>query len=642
LHKVLKFFQFRLSRIIFITILFNLFLIIPKGNAVDFSKYHTYDELTGALQSMADGNKNISKLVSIGKTLEGRDLWLVEIANPRGVPVEERPALFIGANFEGDHLIGSEIALYIADYLLKNYNSNSEVKEKIDNHVFYIAPRINPDAAEIMFADVKTGRKTNKKPYDGDNDGQIDEDRPEDLNKDGCITVMRVRDTEGEYMICPEEPRLMKKADPQKGETGVYKIYWEGIDNDDDGFINEDPVGGIDINRNFQHEYPYNKPDAGWHMVSERESRAVMDWIITHRNVAIILTFGESDNLIVAPNTRGQLGPAKEIDMFKFADATNEEANKVGMFRTETGRLGFPVSMRQPPQQQTQPKRRPSRQPATTVDTTDIEYFRIISRKYIELTGIKNQPPVRKPEGAFFQYGYYQFGIPSFSTPGWGITLPEPERQPRSQMRGPVPELPRAPVMRVPGGGRQVTRQEQAAAGIDSLLLAWLDKEGIEGFVDWTPFNHLELGNVEIGGFKPYAVTNPPAEKIEEFGLSHAEFALYLTTLFADIKIAKTEVVNHGGGIFRIKAEIENSGFLPTSLSHGVVSRSVKPTMVQLDVDPESIISGNNKTSFFQSLDGSGNCLKFEWLIKGKKVEKIDLKVVSQKGGTDKTTIILR
>ncbi len=96
----------------------------------------------------------------------------------------------------------------------------------------------------------------------------------------------------------------MKRADPKKGESGAYRLFTEGMDNDGDGFINEDPPGGVDINRNFAHEYPYNKPDAGPHMVSEAESRALMDWVLAHRNIAAILTFGESDNLIVAADER--------------------------------------------------------------------------------------------------------------------------------------------------------------------------------------------------------------------------------------------------------------------------------------------------------------------------------------------------
>ena len=64
--------------------------------------------------------------------------------------------------------------------------------------------------------------------------------------------------------------------------------------------------------------------------------------------------------------------------------------------------------------------------------------------------------------------------------------------------------------------------------------------------------------------------------------------------------------------------------------------------MVQLEVKPEQIVSGNNKTNFFQALDGSGRRQKYEWLIKGKTGDQIELKVVSQKGGTDMAKIILK
>ena len=129
---------------------------------------------------------------------------------------------------------------------------------------------------------------------------------------------------------------------------------------------------------------------------------------------------------------------------------------------------------------------------------------------------------------------------------------------------------------------------------------------------------------------------------IAGLGEAHGKFAVWLSGLYADVKISKTEVINHGGGIFRIRAEVENGGFLPTALGQGVTSRSVKPTMVQLGVEPEAIISGNSKTNFFQSLDGSGNIEKYEWLIKGKPGDKVELKVVSQKGGTDKVSITLK
>jgi hypothetical protein len=655
------------------------------GLAQDFSKYHNYAEMTAILQNLANANKNLIKLESIGKTLEKRDLWVLQIANPAGVPLAERPALLIAANFEADHLIGSELACFIADYLVKNYASDANVKQRLDNDVIYIMPRLNPDGAEFMWAPVKWARRANTKPYDDDNDGRLDEDGPEDLNKDGVITVMRVKDTNGVYMIDPEEPRLMKKADPKKGEKGEYALYREGRDHDGDGFIGEDPPGGVNINRNFMHEYPYYKPESGRYMVSEVETRSVMEWMVAHRNVAAILTFGESDNLIVAPTSSGRLNTAKQLDLVEFANASIAGANKVGMFAAGTmrgfgrgggefiivteemmreftgGGRGGQTTATQPTNARAQ---MPARAPATTVNTSDVDYFRTISAKYIELTGIRQQPLVVKPEGAFFQVGYFQFGVPSFSTPGWG--LPEAQRgqgmpggqgQPsgggQAQAGQMQAQFTSMMAQRGGGGGRSGFTAGAAAGAVDSggaeqaqaidrQLLQWLDKEKIDGFVAWTKFKHPDLGDVEIGGFKPYGAVNPPAAKIAELGKTHAEFAVYLSSLFPKIGIAKLEAVNHGGGIFRIKAEVENSGFLPTSLAHALTARAVKPSMVQIQVAPESILSGNPKTNSIQTLAGSGGRAKFEWLIKAKPGDKIELKVVSQKAVTDRRSVTLK
>jgi len=179
-------------------------------------------------------------------------------------------------------------------------------------------------------------------------------------------------------------------------------------------------------------------------------------------------------------------------------------------------------------------------------------------------------------------------------------------------------------------------------AAFDLRLLKWMDGEKIDGFLPWIPFRHPKLGDVEIGGFRPYAATNPPAAKLAELGKGSSEFVLYLASLFPKIAIAKTEVTNLGGGVYRIKAEVENSGYLPTALAHGVASRSVKPTMVQLGVKPEELISGNAKTSFFQALAGSGRRQKFEWIVKGKAGAEITLRVVSQKGGSETATLHLK
>jgi len=662
--------------------------VTAAAGAQDFGKYHSQAEMTALLQGMAKANPQLVQLESIGKTRQGRDLWALRIASPGGSPADERPALLIAAGLDGDHLYGSELALFTADHLIKNA-AKPEIKTRLEAFTFYILPRISPDAAEAL-------RRTNATPFDDDNDGRTDEDGPEDLNKDGVITFMRVRDPNGAYIADPEEKRLLRKADAKKGERGEYALYGEGIDNDGDGFINEDGPGGVDINRNFMHEYPYAKPGAGRYMVSEAETKAVLAWWVKHRAIAAILSFGGSDNLITPPNAQGRYGSARTLDMAAFAEASVAGASKTGMFSAGLaalfgrggrgggggGEMMLSEEMIQmlmasgggmiPPggaagggQRSGQPAAttpggragQPSRTASVVFNAADIEYFRQISAKYAELTGIRTAPILAKPEGAFFQVGYFQFGVPSFSTPGWG--LPEAPRGPGGPGMG-AAGAPGAGGPPAGAGGQAFTAQRGSGAGgraaaggasgageaestaIDKVLLQWMDREKIDGFVAWKQVRHPDLGDVEIGGFKLNAAVNPPASKIAEMGRAHTEFALYLTSLFPRVAVAKLEAVPQGGGLYRVKAEVENAGFWPTAMAHAVVARAVRPTMAQLQVPPESILSGNQKTSFIQSLAGSGDRHKLDWLIKAKPGETLTLKVVSQKAGADAKSVVLK
>ena len=626
--------------------------------AAEAPHYRTYDELTTALRSLAQANASLVKLVDLGKSSEGRSVWAVEVAN--GSSADKRPALLVAANFEGDQLIGSELALSLARHLASSFATDSAVKKLLDEHAVYIIPRANPDGAELMFGKVKSFRRTNARKVDDDNDGRFDEDGPEDLNGDGFISVMRVKDPKGPYMIHPDDPRLLRRADASKGEAGGWSVYWEGIDNDGDGFINEDGPGGVDLNRNFQHRYPYYAPDAGPHMVSEPETRAVMDYILRKRNVALMLTYGASDNLITAPTRAGALASAQTLDLLAFADQSFADARKAGTFTlTPPGGNQFffggdgPGG---PPPAQTRPPGQPApRPPATTIATTDVEYFRMVSEKYRTLTGVKNAPATRAPAGAFFEYGYYQFGVPSFSTPGWGISIAAAAPAGGASPPGAPSQGP--PGGGGPGGGRgggpggaggpggpggaapQAGADEAVGTAVFDVRAA---KAIANSFISWTPFTHPTLGAVEMGGFKPYAVSNPDASEIDALSKSHAAFAVYLGSLFPRIAIADLTATSLGGGMYRIKAEVENAGYLPTSTAHGVTSQSVKPVMVQLGVPPESIVSGDAKTNFIPALAGSGRRQSYQWILRGKAGQTVAVKAAAEKGGSAERTVTLQ
>jgi len=642
-----------------LTVLLALTLAMPGPGQGQTASYLDHDGLTRELRSLVNSS-NLASMESLGTTLGGRDVWMVQVGNSSGTPFDERPAVLVVGNLEGDHLVGSHLALEAIRYLVGNAQDEA-VQAALGDHVFYVFPRLNPDGAEAMFAAVKWGRKTNALPYDDDNDGRTDEDGAEDLNGDGYITVMRVADPAGAYMVDPDDTRLMKRADATKKETGGYTLYWEGTDEDGDGFINEDGPGGVDLNRNFQHEYPYKQADAGRYMVSEVESRALMDFVIAHRNIGAILTFGETDNLVTPPDSRGSLAGAKVPDLPIFADASNADIFRVGVFaagggggRGGRGGGGGGIYLRGA-QLGSDNDPNSGTRPITTVATQDLVYFEAASEAYKRITGIENVPVHRTPEGAFFQYGYYQYGVPSFSTLGWGVPSTGGGGAQRARPTA-EPVAAAAPTGRAgagaaggrAGGGRAgggagaQANPARGGSGAGGGILAGMEAAGIDAFVDWTSFQHPELGEVEIGGFMPYATTNPPVEQVAELGEKHGEFLVELAGMLPRVRIADTEVEAHGGGLFTVTVQVENTGFMPTSLQHGSRSRSVGPTLLQIQIDDDDILSGAAKTASVGILAGSGSREEVTWFIRGREGAEVTLTLRSMKAGHDTATITLR
>ena len=108
---------------------------------------------------------------------------------------------------------------------------------------------------------------------------------------------------------------------------------------------------------------------------------------------------------------------------------------------------------------------------------------------------------------------------------------------------------------------RTSAQKGKKPASGDKKWLEWIDTERQgNGFIDWKPFNHPTLGEVEIGGFIPYAKLNPPAEMIEDIAGKQTSFIEYLMGLVPQVKIAELKCEDLGGGIFKMKAKIQNTG----------------------------------------------------------------------------------
>jgi murein tripeptide amidase MpaA len=72
---------------------------------------------------------------SIGKSVEGRDIWLVIINNPATGRHTEKAAFWADANIHGNEIQGTEVNLYLIWFLMENYDALPKVKELVDQRV---------------------------------------------------------------------------------------------------------------------------------------------------------------------------------------------------------------------------------------------------------------------------------------------------------------------------------------------------------------------------------------------------------------------------------------------------------------------------------------------------------------------------
>jgi len=115
-------------------------------------QYHNYDRLTAFMNDIAAKYPTLARVFSLGKSVQGRELWAIEISDNIGVNEAEPEFKYI-ANMHGDETVGREISVYLIELLLTQYNKDdsalSQRITKLVNSVdIYIVPTMNPDGFE--------------------------------------------------------------------------------------------------------------------------------------------------------------------------------------------------------------------------------------------------------------------------------------------------------------------------------------------------------------------------------------------------------------------------------------------------------------------------------------------------------------
>ncbi|MEO6811066.1 MAG: M14 family metallopeptidase [Isosphaeraceae bacterium] len=272
------------------------------GVPLSFNRLYDYPELVEALKTLVAAHPDLLSMASLGKSVEGRDLWCVTINNRKTGPDRSKPAMYVDGNIHGNEVQAAEVSLYLIWYLTENYQKVENLRKLVDEKVFYIIPTVNPDGRAYWFNGPNTSwtSRSGKSPLDSDGDGLVDEDPFDDLDGDGHITQMRRRSPNGAYKALADDPRIMVPVKP--GEQGEFDVLdEEGIDNDGDGQVNEDPPGGYDMNRNWPADWQpgHVQFGAGDYPLCWPETRAIAQFFLDHPNIAGVQAFHNSGGQIL-------------------------------------------------------------------------------------------------------------------------------------------------------------------------------------------------------------------------------------------------------------------------------------------------------------------------------------------------------
>jgi hypothetical protein len=231
----------------------------------DWVHYHNYTEIVNTLLYLNETYPNIADVFSAGKSWQNQDIYCLRLTNESNT--HPKPKLLFVGYHHARELISAELPLYFAVQAATKFGTNETLTFMLNYSEIYIIPALNIDAFETVSQN--EWHRKNVHPFDEDDDGLLDEDPPDDEDGDGYIKDLFYWDG-----------------------TNYYFIRWEGIDDDNDSLLNEDWIGGVDLNRNYGYQwdaqcqsgspYPWAEDYRGPEPFSEPETQAIRDLALTH------------------------------------------------------------------------------------------------------------------------------------------------------------------------------------------------------------------------------------------------------------------------------------------------------------------------------------------------------------------------
>jgi murein tripeptide amidase MpaA len=532
---------------------------------VRFDTYYRYDELTRILHAFAEEYPQLVRIESIGKSYEGRDIWLLTVTNFATGPAEEKPALWVDGNIHASEVSPSSACLYLIHRLTREYGSHEKITRCLDTRAFYICPRVNPDGAEWALADKPKIIRSSTRPYPYDEDpigGLV----VEDIDGDGRMLMMRIPDPNGNWKKHPDEPRLMIRRDPDEVGGEYYRILPEGRFDEpfDPAILTIQPKKeGLDLNRNFPAHWrqEHEQEGAGPYPTSEPEVRAIVDFIVKHPNITGGVTFHTWSGVLLRPYSH------QPDDAFPAEDLWTYQ--KIGAKGTEI--TGYP-------------------------NISVYHDFKYHPKEYIS--------------GVFDDWMYDHMGV--FA---WTVEIWSPQRQ------AGITDY------------KFIDWYREHPVEDDLKLLKWSDEVlGGRGYVDWYPFEHPQLGRVELGGWDMlYAWRNPPPEFLEKEVALFPDWLVWHLLISPKLEVYEATVEPLGDALYKVRLVVQNTGWLPTYITKKALEKKlVRGVIAEIELpDGATLRTGKPREELgqlegraykpsavtFWSADPTDDRAKVEWVV---------------------------
>jgi murein tripeptide amidase MpaA len=534
---------------------------------VSFDRYYRYDDLTRILFEYAKERPDCVRIQSIGTSYEGREIWLLTVTNFQTGEPETKPGFWCDGNIHASEVSASTAVLKILEKLL------STERAVLDERTFFLVPRLCPDGAELALADVPKIVRSGTRPYPFE-DEDLNGIEREDLDGDGRILNMRVPDPNGAWVICEQEPRLMRRREPGEKPANAYRVLPEGRILNFDGLKirARRQTEGLDFNRNFPSAWrqEHEQHGAGDYPTSELEIRAAVQAIFDRPNICGAITFHTYSGVLLRPPSRMADTDIPAEDLWTY-----QKLGAKGKAMT-----GYP-------------------------DISNFHEFRYHPKEIIT--------------GTFDDWMYEHRGVHA-----WTVEIWAPPRQ------AGIPDY------------KYIDWFRDHPLEHDIQLLKWAD-ENLEGngYIDWYPFDHPQLGKVELGGWDAfYAFRNPPPKFLEAEVTPLADWAIWHATTgprltFRDLVIEPVD------GAFRVRLAVQNEGWLPTCVTEqarqrkhcrGVIGEVYKDGMPHPtgNLEPDWLVSGSLRSDAGQlaghshimaggwgwSVDSTDDVAVFQWVLK--------------------------